>query len=265
MNTNIEESGMKNFLGYYDKVAKEIVLKRPCLRKKEAQEAFSWVDDAKDNGLYKLQIGVGAIESFVFDNSLDCIYSSARVILKEVVEKNKFADANLLVEILVRVEKCPDLRILSLRCFSFVNEPLMFDMLLRAIKSHKKLRILDLAGCFFEAEQLIELASVVNDSFVAHLNWPEPEMVKELTDEVVKVLDSNKSIVIVNGASDEIRELARVNRKRLFDMAKKPMDLSNEEVEEFKLYADSLSMGLCYEQQRLIELQKSIAVVLALC
>ena len=90
MNSNFAESGVKNFFGFYDKVAKEIVLRRPCLRKKEAQEAFSWVDEAKNQGLLKLQIGVGAIESFVFDNSLDSIYSSARLILKEIVEKTKF-------------------------------------------------------------------------------------------------------------------------------------------------------------------------------
>ncbi|MBR5599212.1 MAG: hypothetical protein IKW39_04145 [Alphaproteobacteria bacterium] len=264
MSSSETDSGYRNLLGFYDKVAKEIVLRRPCIKKKDAQEAFSWVEEARTEGVLKVVMGVGAIECFINEDSLDSIYTSARAVIKEIVEKNKFSDANLLVEVLIRLEKCPDLRHLCLRCFSFINEPLMFDMLLRAIKSHNKLRILDLAGCFFEPEQLFELANVLADSYVSNIIWPEPDLDEALVAELADILKVNMGLVVADGASREIQKVVRANRKRLFDMASMPMALSREQVAKFKEYADSVGLALSYEQQKLIELQKSIEVILAL-
>ena len=264
MESKVNKVSYRSSLGFFDKEAKEIVVKRPCIKKKEVQDVYDWVDEAKNTGLTRLSIGLGGIETFIDETNIDSIYFAARKVINEIVTKNKCSDSTFLAEVLVRVEKCPDLRSLSLRCFSFVGEPLIFDMLLRAIRTHKKLRFLDLCGCFFDAEQLIELASILKDTMIAQIIWPQPLLDDDLAQKIAEKLEGNLSIVIIKGVPENVLKVAKANRRKLFSMVKTPVEISYEETVILKEYVDSLAMALNCEQQRLIDLQKNIGVALAL-
>lgn len=54
------ECGSRNSFGYYDASAKEIILKRPCLKKQDLEEAYLWLDNSLE--LRKFSIGIGSVE-----------------------------------------------------------------------------------------------------------------------------------------------------------------------------------------------------------
>ena len=62
------ECGSRNSFGYYDASAKEIILKRPCLKKQDLEEAYLWLDNSLE--LRKISIGIGSVEVFVADGNI---------------------------------------------------------------------------------------------------------------------------------------------------------------------------------------------------
>ena len=105
----------KNSLGYYDSKSKELYLKHPFSKKKEAEDVYEWAECAQTHGLEKIVIGIGAIEGFMAETAIDDIYLSSRAVMRQALEHTKAFDANVLIEILLRVEKCKDLKVISLK------------------------------------------------------------------------------------------------------------------------------------------------------
>ena len=258
----MNDNGYKNTLGFYDITSKEICLKHPFLKKKDAEEVYGWVEEAQSVGLNKLTIFIGSVDGYDAENKVDDIYHSSRGLVKQALETTKAFDAGVLVEIMLRLEKCSDLRILSLKSFSFEGQTIMFDMLMKTIRLHKKLKFLDLSGCFFTEEQLVELSEFVGNSNIAQMVWPEPVIKEEAIVEIAANLKKNIGLVVLFGAPMGLQNVAEANRKLLLGKVRYQLAMSPDEVLRIKEYKDSVRLALSYEQSSLIELQKNIESIL---
>ena len=258
----ITDSGFKNSLGYYDSKSKELYLKHPFSKKKEAEDVYEWAECAQTHGLEKIVIGIGAIEGFMAETAIDDIYLSSRAVMRQALEHTKAFDANVLIEILLRVEKCKDLKVISLKAFSFEGQTIMFDMLMKTIRIHKNIELLDLNGCFFTEEQLVEMAEFIGNSNIAQVNWPEPVMSDETIEIVKKNLSNNELLVVLNGVPRSMQEVAIKNRRDLLCNAKYQLALSDAEVNKIKNNREAVRIAINYEQNALIELQKTIESIL---
>lgn len=161
------ECGSRNSFGYYDASAKEIILKRPCLKKQDLEEAYLWLDNSLE--LRKFSIGIGSVEVFVADGNIGGLYTTARGMLKNSMMKNKYSDAEMLRNMLLRLKKKEKLRNLAVKCFIFNDDPVLFELLLDTIRGLGSLVYLDLTGCYFSDEQLADLADVISKTKIAHL------------------------------------------------------------------------------------------------
>lgn len=255
------DCGTRNNFGFYDARAKEIVLTRPCLRKSELNEAYGWVDCA-DN-LKKFAIGIGGVESFVTDISANGLYSSARSTIKQEILKNVVAENLMLTNFLQRLEGKKDLRNLSLRCFIFSEDMELFSLLLKVIKGLPSLVYLDLAGCYFTDDQLIDLARVISETYIANLVWPEPRMSPMVEGRVVGGLSASRALVVVSCVPADVLKIAERNRQWVFEMAKYPSRITEEDIAVMKEYSDTFRFAIAYEKQRLFELEKTIEACLA--
>lgn len=255
------ECGSRNSFGYYDASAKEIILKRPCLKKQDLEEAYLWLDNSLE--LRKFSIGIGSVEVFVADGNIGGLYTTARGILKNSMMKNKYSDAEMLRNMLLRLKKKEKLRNLAVKCFIFNDDPVLFELLLDTIRGLGSLVYLDLTGCYFSDEQLADLADVISKTKIAHLVWPEPRMDKMVLGKVMRILEINRSLVVLSGVPMEMQKLAKNNRENLFALGKRPSMMSEEEEMIIREYGNSIQLAIAYEKEKLYNLEQTFMAILA--
>lgn len=255
------ECGSRNSFGYYDASAKEIILKRPCLKKQDLEEAYLWLDNSLE--LRKFSIGIGSVEVFVADGNIGGLYTMARGMLKNSMMKNKYSDAEMLRNMLLRLKKKEKLRNLAVKCFIFNDDPVLFELLLDTIRGLGSLVYLDLTGCYFSDEQLADLADVISKTKIAHLVWPEPRMDKMVLGKVMQILEINRSLVVLSGVPMEMQKLAKNNRENLFALGKRPSMMSEEEEMIIREYGNSIQLAIAYEKEKLYNLEQTFMAILA--
>lgn len=255
------ECGSRNSFGYYDASAKEIILKRPCLKKQDLEEAYLWLDNSLE--LRKFSIGIGSVEVFVADGNIGGLYTTARGMLKNSMMKNKYSDAEMLRNMLLRLKKKEKLRNLGVKCFIFNDDPVLFELLLDTIRGLGSLVYLDLTGCYFSDEQLADLADVISKTKIAHLVWPEPRMDKMVLGKVMQILEINRSLVVLSGVPMEMQKLAKNNRENLFALGKRPSMMSEEEEMIIREYGNSIQLAIAYEKEKLYNLEQTFMAILA--
>lgn len=255
------ECGSRNSFGYYDASAKEIILKRPCLKKQDLEEAYLWLDNSLE--LRKFSIGIGSVEVFVADGNIGGLYTTARGMLKNSMMKNKYSDAEMLRNMLLRLKKKEKLRNLAVKCFIFNDDPVLFELLLDTIRGLGSLVYLDLTGCYFSDEQLADLADVISKTKIAHLVWPEPRMDKMVLGKVTRILEINRSLVVLSGVPMEMQKLAKNNRENLFALGKRPSMMSEEEEMIIREYGNSIQLAIAYEKEKLYNLEQTFMAILA--
>lgn len=255
------ECGSRNSFGYYDASAKEIILKRPCLKKQDLEEAYLWLDNSLE--LRKFSIGIGSVEVFVADGNIGGLYTTARGMLKNSMMKNKYSDAEMLRNMLLRLKKKEKLRNLAVKCFIFNDDPVLFEQLLDTIRGLGSLVYLDLTGCYFSDEQLADLADVISKTKIAHLVWPEPRMDKMVLGKVMRILEINRSLVVLSGVPMEMQKLAKNNRENLFALGKRPSMMSEEEEMIIREYGNSIQLAIAYEKEKLYNLEQTFMAILA--
>ena len=262
MNVATCDSSVKNSFGYYDPNSKEIVLKRPCSKKSDWEEALVWFDAALLNGLDKFSIGIGAVESFVADDSRDGMYLSAREIIKQTVDKSKYSDNEMLNKILSKLKGYKELKNIGLKCFSFSDDEALFELFISVVKNQDSLVYLDLTGCYFNNVQLGILAEVVANSYIAHLVWPEPRVGGDLLNKILVSFEKSMSLVIVRGAPEEIVNIAKKNRDILFGLIKRPVLINENDIARLKKYKNSVRLAIGYEKQKIREMEKTLEGIL---
>lgn len=255
------ECGSRNSFGYYDASAKEIILKRPCLKKQDLEETYLWLDNSLE--LRKFSIGIGSVEVFVADGNIGGLYTTARGMLKNSMMKNKYSDAEMLRNMLLRLKKKEKLRNLAVKCFIFNDDPVLFELLLDTIRGLGSLVYLDLTGCYFSDEQLADLADVISKTKIAHLVWPEPRMDKMVLGKVMRILEINRSLVVLSGVPMEMQKLAKNNRENLFALGKRPSMMSEEEEMIIREYGNSIQLAIAYEKEKLYNLEQTFMAILA--
>lgn len=255
------ECGSRNSFGYYDASAKEIILKRPCLKKQDLEEAYLWLDNSLE--LRKFSIGIGSVEVFVADGNIGGLYTTARGMLKNSMMKNKYSDAEMLRNMLLRLKKKEKLRNLAVKCFIFNDDPVLFELLLDTIRGLGSLVYLDLTGCYFSDEQLADLADVISKTKIAHLVWPGPRMDKMVLGKVMRILEINRSLVVLSGVPMEMQKLAKNNRENLFALGKRPSMMSEEEEMIIREYGNSIQLAIAYEKEKLYNLEQTFMAILA--
>ena len=253
--------GSRNSFGYYDASAKEIILKRPCLKKQDLEEAYLWLDNSLE--LRKFSIGIGSVEVFVADGNIGGLYTTARGMLKNSMMKNKYSDAEMLRNMLLRLKKKEKLRNLAVKCFIFNDDPVLFELLLDTIRGLGSLVYLDLTGCYFSDEQLADLADVISKTKIARLVWPEPRMDKMVLGKVMRILEINRSLVVLSGVPMEMQKLAKNNRENLFALGKRPSMMSEEEEMIIREYGNSIQLAIAYEKEKLYNLEQTFMAILA--
>lgn len=255
------ECGTRNSFGYYDRVAKEIILKRPCKCKIDIDETLSWLDSASD--LVKFAIGIGAVENFVIDDYDNGQYSAARNVIKQSVYPSMAADNSVLYLVLEKLQDKKEIRNICLKCYIFAEDNDLFSVLLDTIRAVSgTLVYLDLTGCYFTDEQLIDLAEVISQSHVANLVWPEPRMSQLVFEKVLEKFKSNRSLVVVRGMPLEMLHVASENRKWFFDLARNPFTMKDKQNSILREYTDSARLAIAQEKQLLMDLEKVIESVL---
>lgn len=255
------ECGSRNSFGFYDASAKEIVLTRPCSKKADVNDVYVWLETASE--LQRLSIGIGGVENCVDDDMPGGLYTAARNAIKQDVMHTVAADNEILKNILLRLNDKENLRNISLKCFVFSEDMYLFDLFISVIKALPSLVYLDLTGCYFSDEQLVELARAISGLHIAHLVWPEARMSQLVTDHVVRAFSASRALVVVHCVPADIEKIAAVNRKRAFDMAEHPSLISDSDSAYMREYKDSFRFALAYEKQHLLELEKTIEAVLA--
>lgn len=255
------ECGSRNSFGYYDASAKEIILKRPCLKKQDLEEAYLWLDNSLE--LRKFSIGIGSVEVFVADGNIGGLYTTARGMLKNSMMKNKYSDAEMLRNMLLRLKKKEKLRNLAVKCFIFNDDPVLFELLLDTIRGLGSLVYLDLTGCYFSDEQLADLADVISKTKIAHLVWPEPRMDKMVLGKVMRILEINRSLVVLSGVPMEMQKLAQNNRENLFALGKRPSMMGEEKEMIIREYGNSIQLAIAYEKEKLYNLEQTFMAILA--
>ena len=257
----VNENGARNSFGYYDSIAREIILQRPCSRKVDLQEAYEWIRQAND--LRKLSIGIGAVENVMIGDPNNALYDAARNTIKQTVLSQSTADAAILENALVRLSEKDSLRNLGLKCFSFSENQSLFDLLIKTIKEKNSLVYLNLTGCFFSDDQLFVLANVIANSKIVNLVWPEPRMTPLLLSKVVDVFKDNKSVVVMQGAPLELSSIVESNRKFLLSKGLYPSLMTSDDVNILRNYAESVRIAIAFEKQKLYDLEKSLEAVIA--
>jgi len=260
MRQKVNECGIRNSFGYYDSRAKEIILKHPCLKKKDINDVYTWLDSASD--LKKLAISIGSVENCVIDDTNNNLYSSARAVIYHTIAQTATIDNQILLNILPKLKNKSALKNIALKCYMFSNDDNLFNMLIQVIESLKNLIYFDLSGCYFKDEQLFTLAETISRSHIAHIVWPEPKMSDIVERKVMETLQHNRSLVVIQGVPLAFQKIAQDNRQYLFSLAKKPSLIGDKERAIMLEYANSLRLGIAYEKQCLFDLEKAIEAVL---
>lgn len=254
------ECGARNSFGFYDARAKEIVLTRPCTKRADIKEVYLWLEEADD--LRKLSIGIGPVEHMVMDDSSNGLYTAARSTIKKQIIQNTAADNEVLRNILSRLEGKDCLRKLNLRCFIFSENFTVFELLLKIIKSLKSLVYLDLTGCYFSEDQLIDLARVISELHIASIIWPEPRMTQLVHDQVVRCFSTCRSLVVARGVPVAIEKIAEDNRQWVYRMVGRSGALDERDQAIIKEYAETFRFAVAYERERMLQYEKTIEGVL---
>ncbi|MBO5441757.1 MAG: hypothetical protein J6A09_04255, partial [Alphaproteobacteria bacterium] len=110
----------------------------------------------------KISIGIGAAENFVTDDFGDNLYGSARGVVRQSVMQSMAVDNEILRNILTRLKFKKKLTSVALKCFMFSDNAILFDLFLQTIRSLEGLIYLDLSGCYFTDEQLLDLAEFIS-------------------------------------------------------------------------------------------------------
>ncbi len=257
------ECGSRNSFGYYDSTVKEIILKRPCTKKKDIEEVYLWLGEYTD--LKKFSIGIESVEVFVADNDTKGLYSSARGVIKRSMIRNKYVDGDMLRQILMLLKKQIKLRNLSIRCFIFIDDEPLFNLLMETIKELKTLVYLDLTGCYFSPEQLVLLAEVIGKTRVAHLVWPEPRMDTSTVSKVVSMLNSNHSLVVMSCVPPEMLKITKRNRDNLLSIGQNPNLIDEDDARIICEYKDSVNLAFAYEKEKLYNLEKVYLSIISHC
>lgn len=255
------ECGSRNAFGYFDACAKEIILKRPCLKKQDASDVYFWLDSCDD--LQKFALGIGGVEVFLSDSNTPSLYSAAKDLLKQSLTKTKTLDADILNNLLLRLKNHKKLRNLALKCVIFNDDEVLFKNFIDLVSSLKHLVYLDLTGCFFSENQLIQLAQILAQSTVAHIVWPELSLSPMVLDNILKTLKDNKSLVVISGAPAEMKLLAKANRDFWFAFGRFPDQLSENDEKLIKKHKDSIILAFAFEKEKLFNLEKTFMAILA--
>lgn len=261
MRRKTNDCGVRNSFGYYDSKAKEIILKRPCLKKADIDEVYSWLDEATD--LKKFSVGIGIVENVVVDDSGDNLYSTARGVIRQSVTSSAAMDNEILKNMLARLKYKTNVRNLALKCYIFSDDAVLFDAFVQALRSLKSLVYLDLSGCYFSDEQLIDLAEVISKSHIAHLVWPEPRMSDMVMKQVAEKMLETRALVVMHGVPLDFQKIALDNRNWLFGFGRRPTMIGDKEAAVIHEYADSLRIAIAFEKQRLFDLEKAVEAILA--
>ncbi len=254
------ECGSRNSFGYFDYIVQEIVLKRPCYKKSDMEEVCEWLDCTED--LRKFSLGIGPAENFVVGGAPNPLYTTARGIVKSSVLKNKYIDAEMLRNFLLRLKKQKKLRNLAIKCILFYDDPVLFDLLLETIREFDNLVYLDLTGCYFSDEQLVDLADLIVKAKIAHLVWPEPRMDKMVLAKVMRILEMSPGLVIMRGVPLEMQKIAQNNRENLFALGKRPSMIDEEEIELIRTYKNAIQLAIAYEKDKLLNLEKTFEAII---
>ena len=255
------ECGSRNSFGYYDASAKEIILKRPCLKKQDLEEAYLWLDNSLE--LRKFSIGIGSVEVFVADGNIGGLYTTARGMLKNSMMKNKYSDAEMLRNMLLRLKKKEKLRNTAVKGFIFKDDQVLFELPMDRNRGLGSLVHIELKGCYFSDEQLADLADIISKTKIAHLVWPEPRMDKMVLGKVMRILEINRSLVVLSGVPMEMQKLAKNNRENLFALGKRPSMMSEEEEMIIREYGNSIQLAIAYEKEKLYNLEQTFMAILA--
>lgn len=261
MHQKVNECGIRNSFGYYDSRAKEIILKHPCLRKKDVNEAYAWLDSATD--LKKFSSGIGSVENCVVDDTGNNLYSSARTVIQQTIAQTATIDNQILLNILPKLKNKPALRNIACKCYMFTNDDKLFEALLQVIADVSTLVYLDLSGCYFKDEQLLSLAETIAKTHIAHIVWPEPKMSEMVEKKVMETFKRNRSLVVMQGVPLAFQKIAEDNRAYLFAFAEKPSMIGDKEKAIIHEYADSYRLAIAFEKRCLFDLEKAIEAVLA--
>lgn len=253
--------GIRNNFGYCDYHAKEIILKHPCLKKDDINDVYAWLDDIPD--LRKLSIGIGLVDNCIADNNSDNLYTATRNVVRQSLAPTSEIDNQILKNILIRLKNQKMLKNLALKCYTFSSDTELFDDLLRVIVNAKELVYLDLSGCDFSDEQLLDLSEIISKSHIAHLVWPDPRISELLIEQITKKFMNNKSLVIMHGVPLAFQKIAQDNRQFLFSQARRPAMIGETEKNIILEYAASFRLGIAYEKQCLFDLEKTVEAVLA--
>ena len=106
------------------------------------------------------------------------------------------------------------------------------------------------------------MAEFIGNSNIAQVNWPEPVMSDETLESVKNSLSKNETLVVLDGVPHKLQEVAIKNRRELLCNAKYQLALSDVEVSKIKNNKTAVRLAINYEQNALIELQKTIESIL---
>ena len=255
------ECGAKNPFGFYDVKAREIVLRHPYTKKHDVEEAYLWIEEAKD--LQKLSINIGAVENFVIKDNKDTLYSTARQIIKQRIMQMQALDNEILKNILMRIKNNAMVQNISLKGYIFEGDNALFNELLNVIKALPNLIYFDVTGSYFSDEQLISLSDVLSHTHLAHLVWPEARLSDLTIRTIMMKLKNSRSIVIMRGVPMEFQDIARQNRLWMFNLVRQPSLVSDDEKNIIKEFASSYRLAIAYEKQRFFDIEKAVEAILA--
>ena len=249
------ECGSRCDFGYYDRVLKEIVLERPCLKRTDLELIYTWLEE--DAPLRRFSIGLGPAEVFSNESNSNAVYAMAKGVFKNTVSKIKQSDTEMLHNYFIRLRNKKTLRNLCLKSFMFYDDEELFDDLLETIKSFDHLVFLSLAGCFFSEEQLIMLAEVISDTTLSNLVWPEQHMSIPTLKRVSMSLARNQTLVAISDSPAELKAIAERNRKELLSLGMRNRMLNDDEIAKIKENKDSIRLAITYERDLIGEMEKT--------
>jgi hypothetical protein len=262
MGSFFNDRGAKNGFGYYDSSAQDIVLRRPCFKKSDIEEVYAWLDSAKD--LARFSIGLGAVENFLASPSSDNgLYDKAKATIKQQIFPMAKAETDILKNMLDRLNAQDSLQMLNLRCYIFNDAPEAFASLLAVIRRHATLSFLDLTGCYFSDEQLIELSEVIAKSMISRLNWPEARLSPKVLEKVLEIFKNNASVTNLRGAPMEMSDLILEHREKFLWYGRHSGMITDEDKAFLIKYTNSVRTAIATEKQILNHIEKALEGAIA--
>lgn len=88
-------------------------------------------------------------------------------------------------------------------------------------------------------------------------------MDKMVLGKVMRILEINRSLVVLSGVPMEMQKLAKNNRENLFALGKRPSMMSEEEEMIIREYGNSIQLAIAYEKEKLYNLEQTFMAILA--